>query len=121
MAYGGAEYPVMTHMVMGSRPIAVTDCYAEDGFLYVKGTNFTAYSVVTLDGKREKKTEFLDASTLRIPMEDAVGKLTDLNFITVRQISNMNDLLSETKPYHPNRDGSDSNPESFTPELVLTK
>ena len=100
MAYGRTEYPSMTDMVMGSRPITVTDCYTQGDYLYVKGTNFTAYSVITLDGKREQETEFLNASTLRIHLRDANEKLDQLKSITVRQISDSKDLLSETPPFH---------------------
>lgn len=99
MAYGGAAYPEMTDMVMGSRPITVTDCYTQGDYLYVKGTHFTAYSVITLDGKREQGTEFLDASTLRIHLRNANEKMDQLESITVRQISDSNDLLSETEPF----------------------
>ena len=98
MAYSGTEYPVMTDMIMGSRPITVTACYAEDDYLYVKGTNFTAYSVVTLDGRREQETEFLDVFTLRVHLKNADEKLENLKNVTVRQISDSNDLLSETVP-----------------------
>ena len=98
MAYGGESFPVMEDMVMGCRPIEITDCYADGNYLYVKGSNFTAYSVVTLDGKREPKTEILDHSTLRVHIQDAAQKLAKLESITVRQISNMNELLSETAP-----------------------
>ena len=99
MAYGRTEYPSMTDMVMGSRPITVTDCYTQGDYLYVKGTNFTAYSVIALDGKREQETEFLNASTLRVHLRNANEKLDQLKSVTVRQISDSNDLLSETPPF----------------------
>ena len=121
LVYGNAEYPSMTHMIMGSRPIAVTDCYVQEGYLYVKGTHFTAYSVVTLDGKRELETEFVDASTLRILLEDAAERLAEATFVTVRQISDMNDLLSETPPYYHRHEDPDQPPESFTPEPVMSR
>ncbi len=98
MAYGDTKYPVMTDMVMGSRPISVTECYARGEYLYVKGTNFTKYSVVTLDGKHPKETEFVDATTLRVRLSNAAEELAELTSVTVRQISAKNDLLSETKP-----------------------
>ena len=105
MAYGDTEYPVMTDMVMGSRPITVTGCYARGEYLYVKGTNFTKYSVVTLDGKHQQETEFVDATTLRVRLPNATEELAGLTSVTVRQISAKNDLLSETKPLilHPSR------------------
>ncbi len=98
MAYEGEAFLVMEDMVMGCRPITITDCYVDGEFLYVKGTNFTAYSVVTLDGKWEQKTEILDHSTLRVHIPDAAQKLAKLESITVRQISDKNDRLSETAP-----------------------
>ena len=121
MAYGGAEYPVMTQMVMGSRPITVTDCYVQGPYLYIKGTNFTAYSVVTLDGKHEQETELLDANTLRIATKNAMEELRELTFVTVRQISSKNDLLSETAPYYPirdNPDAPDKTPKAVIPEMT---
>ena len=115
MAYGDTEYPIMTDMVMGSRPIAVTDCYTIGEYLYVKGTNFTGYSVVTFDGKREQDTEFVDASTLRVPLKNAVKELAKLEYITVRQISSKNDLLSETRPYIPRHISTDQSSDKLTP------
>ena len=99
MAYGGETYPQITDMVMGSRPITVTDCYIQGNYLYVKGTHFTAYSVITLDGKQEPETEFLNASTLRVHLRNADEKVERLDSVTVRQISDSNDLLSETEPF----------------------
>lgn len=95
MVYGGAEY-APTPMVMGSRPISVTDCYAEDGFLYVKGEGFTAYAVVVLDG-REQDTELVDSTTLRVKCKDPEEELERAETVTVRFISDTNDVLSETE------------------------
>ena len=120
MAYGDTEYPVMTDMVMGSRPIAITDCYTQGAYLYVKGRNFTAYSVVTLDGKQEQETEYVNATTLRVLLDDPVETLRELTYVTVRQVSAKNDLLSETAPYFPRRNNPESEPESLIPELILT-
>ena len=99
MAYGGVAYPPMANMVMGSRPILITDCFVQGEYLYILGENFTNYSIVTFDGKREQTTEFLDAATLRVPVKDALKTMDKLESITVRQVSSMNDVLSETKPY----------------------
>ena len=116
MAYGGTEYPVMTNMVMGSRPIAVTDCFRQGEYLYIKGTGFTAYSVVTFDGRQEQKTEFVDASTLRVRLDTISGNLKRVKFITVRQISAKNDLLSETIPYVPRWIPEETSPLEFFPK-----
>ena len=98
MAYGGEKFPVMEDMAMGCRPMEITDCYAEGEYIYVKGKNFTSFSVVTLNGKREQKTEMLDPSTLRIHVKNAAEKLAELESITVRQIADTNECLSETAP-----------------------
>ncbi len=116
MAYGGVAYPVMENMVMGSRPITVTGCFLEDGYLYIKGTHFTEYSVITLNGKREQKTEFVDASTLRVYLSDATIPLSGIESIEVRQISAKNDLLSTTEPYTPRRAEFEN-----TPQRPVTK
>jgi hypothetical protein len=109
MAYDRTEYPSMTDMVMGSRPITVTDCYVAGEYLYVKGTNFTAYSVIALDGKREQETEYLDSFTLQVHLRNADEKLEKLECVTVRQISASNDQLSETPPF-PLTEGTESLP-----------
>ena len=97
MAWGGVKYPA-TEMAMGSRPIQVTDVYAEGEYLYVKGEHFTAYSKIALDGW-VKTTEFVDANTLRIKDKDPERLWERARELTVRQISASNDVLSETNPY----------------------
>ena len=109
MAYGATEYLPMTDMVMGSRPISVTDCFVQGEYLYILGKNFTAYSVAAFDGK-EQTTEFVDASTLRVYLKDAYKELAKLKSVTVRQVADMNDVLSETAPYVPRRTDSESVP-----------
>lgn len=95
MVYGDDEYPVMEDMVMGSRPIEITACYPDGDYLYVKGTNFTGYSVVTINGRAQNDTEFLDESTLRVPLSKNGDTLT----VTVCQVSDVNEVLSETLPF----------------------
>ncbi len=97
MAYGDTKYPVMD-MVMGSRPITVTGCRVEGDYLYISGENFTAYSVVTLDGS-ERDTEFVDSTTLRVSLRNTVKQYANADTLTVRQISDMNERLSETAPF----------------------
>ena len=99
MAYNGMTYPSMTNMVMGSRPITILNCYVEGQYLYVKGTNFTAYSVVTFNGKSEQETEYLDHSTLRVLLRNPEKEMEKLSSVTVRQISDTNERLSETLPF----------------------
>ncbi len=97
MAYGGKPYPTV-EMVMGTRPIAVTDTRVEEEYLYILGENFTAYSKVALDGWG-KETEFVDSRTLRIRDNDPARLLARTEEITVRQISDANEQLSESPSY----------------------
>ncbi len=120
MAYGDMEYPVMEDMVMGSRPIRITECYAEDEYIYVKGEGFTRFSVVTFDGKREQATEFLDANTLRVHARKASDTLSKLESVTVRQISDKNDRLSESEHFHIARDQEDTRPRTVGKHLSLS-
>lgn len=100
MAYGGKSFPAMDNMVMGSRPIAVTGCTVEGESLIIKGTGFTAYSHVCLDG-RKYDTTFVDATTLRVSTKKAADLLSETEEITVQQISATNELLSVTAAYRP--------------------
>lgn len=99
IAYGGDTYPVMD-LVMGSRPIEVTGCYRQGDFLYIKGTGFTPYSVVAIDGK-EQETAWINSSTLQIPWDSDWDRgLQNAHLeVTVRQITAKGDLLSETRCY----------------------
>ncbi len=112
MAYGGVPYPTMEDMTMGRRPIRITGYEArpglpgEDGYLYIKGEGFTAYSVITLDG-REKKTEFIDEHTLRMEHNTPTRLLERTEEITVRQITATNEMLSESDAYQVPHPASD--------------
>ncbi len=97
VAYGEQTY-ARTDMIMGSRPITVSDVYADGEYLYVRGENFTAYSKIALDGW-SKTTEFVDRNTLRLKDKDPVRLLTRTEQVTVRQISDSNEVLSETAIY----------------------
>ena len=98
MAWGGVKY-APTDMIMGSRPITVTDVYVEGEYLYVKGTGFTGYSKVAIDGW-VKTTEFVDANTLRVKDKDPDRLWSKAKKLTVRQISDGNEVLSESSPYY---------------------
>ncbi len=97
MAYGGKVYPP-TEMTMGSRPISVTGVRVEGEHLYILGENFTAYSQVALDGWG-RETELVDAHTLRVKDNDPARLLEKTEEITVRQMSDTNELLSESPIY----------------------
>ncbi len=103
IAMGGKPYEP-TDMVMGSRPISVTGAYAEGEYLYITGENFTTYSQVALDGWN-KNTEFVDSHTLRIETNAPADLLAETLEITVRQFSETNEQLSETKPYTVHTEG----------------
>ncbi len=98
MAYEGIEYPLMENLIMGSRPISVTGYDTDESYFYVHGENFTAYSHVVLDGLKQE-TEFVDSHTLRVPTKDAAKLLQKTDRILVRQISDTNEVLSETTVY----------------------
>ncbi len=99
MAYDGKPYPAMD-MAMGTRPIAVTGVRVEEEYLYIIGENFTPYSEVALDGWA-KTTEFVDSRTLRIRDNNPGQLLEKTEAITVRQVSDTNEQLSESPPYTP--------------------
>lgn len=97
MAWGGERYEP-TDMVMGSRPISVSDVYADGEYLYVTGENFTAYSKIAIDGWT-KSTEFVNENTVRMKDKNPDRLLGKLKKLTVRQVSVSNEILSETAPY----------------------
>lgn len=98
IAYGRETYPVM-ELVMGSRPITVTECYDKGVYLYVKGQNFTTYSRVVVDGREMEETVYLSDGLLRIPLDELpmhIG-IHDTDYeISVRQVTAKGDMLSET-------------------------
>ncbi len=98
MAYGDTEYPIMETMQMGTRPITVTGVEARSDHLIIHGKNFTAYSVVTLDGD-DLETEYINATTLRVATRNPDSLLSGTKSVTVRQVSAKGELLSETSPY----------------------
>ncbi len=98
IAYDGVAYPTIEDMAMGSRPITITGYEIDGEYLYIKGENFTAYCYVTLDG-RKQDTEFVDKNTLRVESKEPTALLERTDEITIRVISDINKLLSETEPF----------------------
>ncbi len=98
LAYGDTEYPVMEAMQMGLRPITVSGVAVDGESLLIHGKHFTAYSTVAIDG-HVKETEYIDETTLRVPLANAADTLKNAEHITVRQICAKGEALSETKPY----------------------
>ncbi len=86
-----------TDMVMGGRPITVTGCSVDEEYIYVTGENFTTYSHVIING-RKRKTEFIDNSTLRVPL-GLTDSLEKFDTVAVRQLTVKGEFLSECQPY----------------------
>ncbi len=80
-------------MTLGTRPITVTDVWAKEGWLYIQGENFTAYSVVLLDSSKEK-TIFVDENTLMVELSIFNNRFTE---VKVRQETTLGEFLSETE------------------------
>ncbi len=73
--YGGNnERYLPVELVMGVRPIAITDTDYDpvSGVLTVHGTNFTQWSKLRIDGDLYSDTEYVSSTCLRIVLEDAV-------------------------------------------------
>ncbi len=84
-------YPTNSDMTLGTKEITVDGYEIVGDTLYVKGKNFTKFSEITLNGD-EEETVFIDSETL-------AADLDSFEFITVRQVSDKGELLSETKPF----------------------
>ncbi len=101
MAYGETEYQPLD-MIMGSRPIRITGVTLDNEYLVLTGDNFTAYSMVAVDGKTYE-TQWINRNTLRVRLgtdaEDATETLSKAEEVTVRQYSDTTELLSESEPY----------------------
>lgn len=78
-------------MTLGTKEITVEGYEIVGDTLYVNGKNFTKFSEITLDGD-EQETVFIDNETLAADLER-------FDEITVRQVSDKGEVLSETKPY----------------------
>lgn len=90
-ANGGEPLYYPTQMKMGIRDIIVSDFYTEEKTLFVKGENFTEWSVVCVDG-HEKKTVYIDENTLSV--ENCT--LKDNDGISVVQVAQSGVILSES-------------------------
>lgn len=92
-AYGtnGAYLP-NKNMTLGTKEITVDGYEIVGDTLYVKGNNFTKFSKITLDGD-EEDTVFINSQTL-------AANLSRFETITVRQVSDKGEGLSETPPFY---------------------
>lgn len=91
--YRGASPYTPTDMRMGIRKIHITGYMEVDGHIYIKGENFTSYSVVQLDGEL-LDTTYIDSSTLRVPDDTDVS---DLSRLKISQVEKYNEVLSTTE------------------------
>lgn len=91
--FEGENPHLPTDMKMGIRKIYITHAVEIDGHTYIKGQNFTDYSVVRLDGELIDTT-YVDSSTLRVPDGTDVS---DLSRLKISQVEKYNAVLSTTE------------------------
>ena len=96
----GEKYYSPTELKMGIDEIKVTSCERNGGVLTVKGENFTKYSTVNINGKSifVADTVFVDSGTLTIK----VSQSTNIEFITVSQVSDTEVVLSTSEKFYLN-------------------
>ena len=85
-------------MTMGSRDISIKDVYVEGDYVYVKGENFTPYSVIFCD-EDERDTEYLDSNTLRIPKKTTFFDFAKIEKVEVYQVTVKGEPMSKTEAY----------------------
>ena len=96
--YGDVKYDPIDYMTMGSRDISISDVYIEGDYVYVKGENFTPYSVIFCD-EDERDTEYLDSNTLRIPKKTTFFDFTKTEKVEVYQVTVKGEPMSKTEAY----------------------
>ena len=97
-AYGDVKYDPIDYMMMGSRDISIADVYVEGDYVYVKGENFTPYSVIFCD-EDERDTEYLDSNTLRIPKKTTFFDFAKTEKVEVYQVTVKGEPMSKTEAY----------------------
>ena len=97
-AYGDTKYDPIDYMVMGSRDISISDVYVEGDYVYVKGKNFTPYSVIFCD-EDERDTEYLDSNTLRIPKKTTFFDFEKVEKLEVYQVTVKGEPISKTEAF----------------------
>ncbi|MBQ7829545.1 MAG: sulfatase-like hydrolase/transferase [Clostridia bacterium] len=97
-AYGDTTYDSIDYMTMGSRDISITDVYVEGDYVYVKGENFTPYSVIFCDDD-ERDTEYLDSNTLRIPKKTTFFDFAKTDKVEVYQVTVKGEPMSKTEEF----------------------
>ncbi len=79
-----------TNMTMGLDLIKLSECYFENGTLYVKGEHFNQNSRITIDRSVRHETEFIDSNTLAI---ENFHTFKDNFTISVAQVTSDNTVL----------------------------
>lgn len=97
-AYGHNSYEPIDYMTMGSREVSITDVYVEGDYVYVKGENFTPYSVIFCDDD-ERDTEYLDSNTLRIPKKTTFFDFAKTEKVEVYQVTVKGEPMSKTEEF----------------------
>ena len=93
--YDGNTPYLPTELQMGIWPITIEDVFfSQEEVLYIKGNNFTRYSVVLLDGKNVE-TEYIDSQNL-------ICRLTKADFkkVQIAQIGEDKEILSLSDEYN---------------------
>ncbi len=80
-----------TTLHMGVSEITLQTVAFQDERLYVFGSNFTPYSVVCING-RQQQTQFINSHTLCVEQV----QMTDVRSVSVEQVSEDLEVLSET-------------------------
>lgn len=92
-AFGGVNPYIEAPIQMGVFEIEVTDVIEKGEVTFIKGKNFTPWSVVYIDDK-PKETLYIDKNTLIVPYQ----KFTDQR-IYVAQVNNNDMILSQSKDW----------------------
>lgn len=90
--YGGINPYKQTEMQMGISPIGISKVDAIEGSIYVHGENFTEYSKVMLNDKKQE-TVYLNSNTLMV----ADVPVEENDRIYVAQMAGRNEKLSRTE------------------------
>ncbi len=91
--YDGKMPYERTKMRMGIKNIRITDAFTIENHVYIKGQNFTPYSVLTVNGELIDTT-YLDTKTLRVP--DGTD-ISDLSKLKISQVEKYSTVLSTTE------------------------
>ncbi|MEA4987387.1 MAG: sulfatase-like hydrolase/transferase [Anaerovorax sp.] len=91
--YNGETPYEQANMRMGIKNIRITDAFTIQNHVYIKGENFTPYSVLTIDGELIDTT-YLDTKTLRVP--DGTD-ISDLSKLKISQVEKYSTILSTTE------------------------